>query len=506
MNMLKPLSKARTLAIALLVAAALAAVPGTALADDAWNWDAAGEGFGETDEVALDAQADAEVIDTVYLNCASLHFFAGDEVKFTATVPGNAPYTLYQEMWFGDDGTEARSNESTGFTTFKEGVTYTYTVMLYSRTGYKFSANTKLVLNGKAITLNPYNPSGSTQPVEPYTVPEPSTQTATVFVGLAKVPATERWNRLSGPTALETTQAIVREGWQPGDTDTIVVATMGGFYDALAAAPLAGTLNAPIMLTKKSELSPQVKEEIERLGVSRVIIVGGPSAVYPEVAEALEAIPGLRVIRVSGDNAQKTAVEIANNTLNAGGNPFVCVVATSKSYHDALAIAPAAWACKTPLYLTNSKGVLAPETLEAMKQRGYRWVIVMGGNQAIPQETEDLINSELAPERVFRLEGATAIETAVEAAKFSMAYADMGVDGMGVATSGGYHDALAGAALCGKNNSVLVLMPKNGAKKPNYAGIDFIGENASSFEHGYIFGGTAVVSDETAVKLEDAVD
>ena len=85
-----------------------------------------------------------------------------------------------------------------------------------------------------------------------------------------------------------------------------------------------------------------------------------------------------------------------------------------------------------------------------------------------------------------------ATQTSQKIAEFELTQG-MSADGMAVATRDGYWDALTGASLCGKNNSVLVL-----AADDDRSAIDgFVVDHKAEISHGYVFGGTAAVSEAT---------
>ena len=71
---------------------------------------------------------------------------------------------------------------------------------------------------------------------------------------------------------------------------------------------------------------------------------------------------------------------------------------------------------------------------------------------------------------------------------------------MGVATSQNFPDALAGAAMCGKNGSVLVLADDK-------AGLNATFPKAykTKINQGYVFGGELAVGKKTLTTLENSV-
>lgn len=90
--------------------------------------------------------------------------------------------------------------------------------------------------------------------------------------------------RRSGPERTATA-AAVSEAAFPDGADTAVIATGQAFADALAGGPLAAALDAPVLLSATACLSAPAADELDRLGVDRVVLLGGEAALSPEVAE-----------------------------------------------------------------------------------------------------------------------------------------------------------------------------------------------------------------------------
>ena len=308
----------------------------------------------------------------------------------------------------------------------------------------------------------------------------------------------EKWTRLSGPTALDTMARIGAEGF-PGHVDTVVVAAADGYWDALAASPLAGAKGAPVLLTATDGLSECTASEIDRLGATKAYICGGEFSVSNTVKQQLEA-KGLTVTRLAGAGAAATAVAIANELGDAA--PKSCIIATAGTFQDALAASPYAYWSKTPVFLANAQtGLLDEETVSAIKQAGFTSAVIAGGEYWISGGVlEQLASAGVPSEAVERRSGATAYETSASLAAWSLGQG-MTVDGMAVATGETYYDALTGAALCGKLGSVLVL-----ASEGNTSVIDdIVADHAKIIRHGYIFGGPFSVAQSVQDLLEQTI-
>jgi hypothetical protein len=89
--------------------------------------------------------------------------------------------------------------------------------------------------------------------------------------------------REAGADRYGTSAAISANSFSPGQT-LVYLATGVDFPDALAGAALAGAAPAPVLLSRPDCVPSVVKAEIDRLGPSAVILLGGTRALSPNVA------------------------------------------------------------------------------------------------------------------------------------------------------------------------------------------------------------------------------
>jgi len=90
----------------------------------------------------------------------------------------------------------------------------------------------------------------------------------------------ERW---AGRDRYETTAAISRKTYPQG-ADTVYLASGAGYPDALAGAPVAALEGAPLLLTRKECVPAVTKAEINRLGATNVVVLGGTGVVSNNAA------------------------------------------------------------------------------------------------------------------------------------------------------------------------------------------------------------------------------
>lgn len=301
------------------------------------------------------------------------------------------------------------------------------------------------------------------------------------------------FKRLAGTDRYKTMAAILQAGFGKGSAKTVIVATGENYPDALAASSLAGLYNAPIVLTPKASLVAEAKSEITRLGASKAIIIGSTSAVSSSVESSLKKM-GLNTERVMGSNRVETAVKIYEKGKKAqGGWGDTAIIASSQGFADALSISSYAYAKKYPIFLADGAKNLSSDVTSALKAGGFKKIIIVGSDAAVSSKVEgQLAKIGVSASNIKRLGGTDRFSTSLQIAKYALANG-MKADQLAVATGTNFPDALAGAALCGKNRSVILLVADNDTVKGYLK--TFFEANKKNMSKGYALGSPAVVSD-----------
>jgi bacillopeptidase F len=278
--------------------------------------------------------------------------------------------------------------------------------------------------------------------------------------------------RLAGANRYETAVAVSQAGWET--SEYVVLATGDNYADALAGAPLAYALDAPILLTKSEWLTQVTATEIQRLQATKIIILGGTGAVSQEAEDALIAM-GLEVERINGANRFETAALIAARVAPAGSAQAALV--NGLDFPDALSVAAYAARLGMPVLMTRPD-VMPDATVQALEALGVTETIVIGGTSVVSDEV-----MAAAPGAI-RICGSNRYATSVAIAEFFMPDTAQ----MYVATGLEFPDALSGAVLAAKNNSGVLLVG-------NTVHEDVIGYlTKNSVRRVVIFGGEGAVS------------
>jgi len=304
------------------------------------------------------------------------------------------------------------------------------------------------------------------------------TETAAFGKQTIRVEGTDRYR-----TAIAASQATFPEG-----SLTAVLATGENFADSLGGAALAGALDGPMLLTRKSQLPPEVLTELKRLAVGRVYILGSDAAISVAVENALKAALGSgSVMRIGGATRYETALMVAEEAIahkgaSYGGKVFV---ATGVNFPDALGASPLSARLGIPVILANpnaSTVALPDKAADA---------IILGSTTVVSTAMENSLKAKLGASRVSRVAGIDRYETASKVAHLGVGEFGMRKQGVGIATGANFPDALgAGPALSRRGYVLLLTRPD---ELPSYAG-SFLTVYSGDIEEACFFGSDAAIS------------
>lgn len=276
-----------------------------------------------------------------------------------------------------------------------------------------------------------------------------------------------------------------------------VLARADLYADALAGGPLAVARQGPILLTGSDRLADETAAELRRLGVSRVVLLGGTAALAPAVEEAVRAL-GLDVERVSGPTRFGTAASIAE-LVGGGGAAYLAQGVDpdpARGWPDAVAVGALAAAQGRPILLT-APDALPQETRDALD--GVDELVIVGGravvSEAVEQDTRSLVTD------VSRVAGATRYETSRMIADLHAARGGDPQDTW-LVTGSNWPDALAAGPAAAASGGVLLLV--DGARLSGSVPTEnwLTGRRPV---HVTLVGGSAVISEEVRADVARAV-
>lgn len=284
--------------------------------------------------------------------------------------------------------------------------------------------------------------------------------------------------RIAGSNRVETAIEVSKKAYT-GPVDTLFLAGYNGDADALSATFLAGQKDAPLLIADKQTISKELEQEIKRLGVKEIVILGGENAVSKTIEQQLRA-KSYTTRRIKGNSRIDTAVNIATDYYQVNPVEEVFIVEYN-SLVDALAIGPVAARDGIPVLITQ-KDQVPEEVQRFLETNKVEKATIIGGENAISQTGFEALMKHV--KNVERVAGKNRILT-------SLTIADRYFESPNytfLANGWQNADALIGGYFAGMENSPIVLIPKDGR---SYEVYNYL---AQTYVKAYVLGGESVVT------------
>lgn len=263
--------------------------------------------------------------------------------------------------------------------------------------------------------------------------------------------ANAEFQRLSGKDRYLTAVEVSKAGWTDGAEYAIVV-NGEAYADALSAAPFAKKNNAPVLLTSSKGMANETLNELKRLKVKKVYVIGGTGVVPSSILERIKKNVTTDVERVGGLDRYATSTKIAEKL----GTVNEAILASGEGYADALSAAPVAAIRSIPVLLTKA-GELPKSTSEYIKAQGIKKTFVVGGTASVSDKVKGQVPGAV------RIGGNNRWETNTKIIKeFSL---DFNFDGAYIALANGptgkeFADALTASAIAAKGGHPVIISNK----------------------------------------------
>ena len=362
--------------------------------------------------------------------------------------------------------------------------------------------------------------------------------------------------RVAGEDRVRTAIALSEAAFE--SSQSVVLAPALVYPEALVAAPLASVMDAPVLITwdqhrdGRDLLDDAVAAEIERLGVTYAVIVGGPDRLGPELEEQLAektSIDPSAIRRIQGADRYELSREVAEEVLAARGIPVdppaeeggtdgqpsvldlppTMQDATTtgeggddpedgdpegeaaseeppiispilalgeheiddRGWPDALSASVLAARQQVPVLLT-APGELPQATRDILDNEHVGEVRIAGGPAAVSDEVEAMIQEEHG-KATRRMAGATRYSTSQAiAAEYAQAEG-VGLERVFIATGRNFPDALAAGSSLARLDRVLVLVDgESTSGSPSTYG--WLRDRAGAIEAIVSIGGPAAVT------------
>ncbi len=156
-------------------------------------------------------------------------------------------------------------------------------------------------------------------------------------------------------------------------------------------------MDTPILLVSENNIPEVVLNELTRLGVKNIILIGGNGTISVEVENILKA--KYAVSRIGGATRYDTAVLVGDKVRALTGNNTEAILVDGTNFADAIAVTGMAVEKGAPILLT-APGSLNSSTAKAVKDWKLKNVTIGGGTNSVSASVESALKQSVATERI----------------------------------------------------------------------------------------------------------
>jgi putative cell wall-binding protein len=257
--------------------------------------------------------------------------------------------------------------------------------------------------------------------------------------GLSK----HRVTRIAGDDRYQTSVEVSKKF---KNSDVAIIANGENFTDVMSSSPLADKLKAPLLLTKQNNIPKEVENELLRLNVKNVIIIGGNSSISKDIESLLK---NYNIDRIGGIDRYETSALIAQKVADSDSYTKKAILVDGTNFPDAICMSTLAVKEKMPILLTAPDS-LTKETEKIIKDLEIKDITIGGGSKSVSESIEKNLKNT---HTVKRIAGSDRYETSHLVAK----HISPNFKNIVVTTGENYPDALVGSAFATHNNQVLLI-------------------------------------------------
>ncbi len=260
--------------------------------------------------------------------------------------------------------------------------------------------------------------------------------------------------RYSGANRYESAVTISNQ-FAPGVP--VVYVTRGTNYpDSLSAAPAAAAQGGPMLLVPPTSIPSVVASELSRLQPQKIVLVGGEASVSAGVFTDLQQFVSdpSNVVRIGGADRYETSRNVNTYAFGATGVTRL-YIATGRSFPDALSAGAVAGSHDGAVLLVNgSADTIDQPTRDEISMLHPDNVVIAGGVNAVSTGIDSAIAALPLVGGSKRLSGPDRFATseAINHETYTTA------NTVYLATGFNFPDALAGAALAGRDAGPLYVV------------------------------------------------
>lgn len=204
-----------------------------------------------------------------------------------------------------------------------------------------------------------------------------------------------------GSNRFETMTKISEKEWDKSK-DAIFV-SIHSVIDGISTVPLAYQMNIPIFFVDKEEVNIKIKEELKRLDIEKVYLIGDKDLLTDKVVNDLNIL-NIDYERIYGKDSFETSIKIAEKINEKSEITEVALVNMGWGQPDGVVASPMLAKRGIPIIMQNKQDI--DDVITFIKNHNISKTYIIGSEEIFPKSIEEEIDTDIV-----RISGADRYET-----------------------------------------------------------------------------------------------
>lgn len=192
---------------------------------------------------------------------------------------------------------------------------------------------------------------------------------------------------ISGESRFGSSVALSEE-WVTGEEEAVILASGDSPMESIVAIGLASVLDGVVLTAKQDSLPEITGHALLGIDPKLIVALGGieKEALPQRVQDAISS-GDKTFISLQGDSPEQLSVNAYSFVPGIGrGWGETALMTPTFCVGDALAISPAIYCLKSPVFLNTSREAICEKVKNAILQGGFKRLLVLGGGVSVPEE------------------------------------------------------------------------------------------------------------------------
>ena len=187
-----------------------------------------------------------------------------------------------------------------------------------------------------------------------------------------------------GEDRYETMVKISEKRWKKSKEAVLVNSSL--MLDATSASPFAYKNDIPMFFIEQDNLNTTIKDELIRLNVEKVYLIGGELSIDKAVERSLNEL-SIKTERIAGENGFDTTLLLAKEVMKGNNQKSIALVNKEYGVPNGISFVPIAQKNNIPIIMIKEDN--EDEILEFAKENDIEEVYILGSTEQISKSLEN---------------------------------------------------------------------------------------------------------------------